>query len=188
MKNQHLQDRPHLPENYLLLLEKHPRESWEDNPEMPIFILQWLENHALYRRLSRSLVKETQKFLNKEHSAQDYAQRLGFFGAQLVENLTRHHHFEDEQFFPTISTAEPRVKKGVELLISDHAALTKALEKFVIAGNEIIDLALQEDPKTHAKATAILAQASALKAFLTSHLNDEENLIIPILLHHKLAD
>ena len=188
MTNTPLSQRTQLPTKYLAHLENHPRADWEDNPEVPVFILQWLENHALYRRLSKTLVKETQRFLDKEHNAQEYAQRLGFFGAQLVENLTRHHNFENTQFFPTISAAEPSVEKAVELLIQDHATLTTALETFVIAGNEIIDLALQDDNQLPLKAATILAQATALQAFLTSQLNDEENLIIPILLHNNLAD
>lgn len=186
MTNYPISTRTQLPDEFQTLLKDYPREAWEKHPDMAPFTQNWLEAHAMFRRLDKIIVKDTQKFLDKSRSGEDFAKRIGFYGGQLVDNLTRHHHFEDEQFFPTISSVTPDFDRGLKMLESDHEALTKAMEDFVISGNSAIDLAVQDDAQAIDAAGKVLEKAQALQDFLTRHLADEEDLVVPILLHHKM--
>lgn len=186
MTNHPISDRTELPEEFQTLLKDYPREAWEDHPDMAPFTQNWLEAHAMFRRLDKIIITDTQKFLDKARSGESFAQRIGFYGGQLIENLHRHHHFEDEQFFPTISSVTTDFDRGLKMLETDHVALTKAMEAFVIAGNSAIDLAVQDDPQAFKSAGKVLDKAQALQDFLTRHLADEEDLVVPILLHHKM--
>ena len=65
----------------------------------------------------------------------DYAGRLSFYGNRLIGNLHGHHHWEDMEYFPELSAADPRFDAGLEILEKDHEALNRVLDRFAEAGN-----------------------------------------------------
>jgi hemerythrin-like domain-containing protein len=107
-----------------------------------------------------------------------FAPRINFF----LNQLFGHHHIEDHHYFPVFMRAEPRLKRGFDILDSDHHILHEALEnnadsarKFLVALQNGRDQARQE-------ADSYTAQTEELVAMMLRHLEDEEDLIVPVIL------
>lgn len=169
-----------------VLLRDYPRDTWPDNPNFARSVQNWMGAHQGFRQLSHLCVAETQRFIDRENEETDYADRLGYFGNMLVRNLQGHHHWEDRAFFPELSAADARFDAGIEVLESDHETLDATLDTFTRASNRVIKL-IHLDPKQARDEIGNVEDAAVkIEALLKRHLADEEDLVVPIILHHKL--
>ncbi len=168
------------------LLRDHPRDTWPENPNFAASVQNWMGAHQMFRQLSDIAQSETQAFLDNHLDTQDYAARLGHFGNLLVRNLHGHHTWEDRKFFPELYVADARFADGLEMLEGDHLMLDQVLDDFTRSANRVVQLA-QLDPKQMLDQTGTVLKASRrIGRFLARHLADEEDLVVPIILHHKL--
>ena len=101
-------------------------------------------------------------------------------------NLHGHHSWEDHSYFPELSAADPRFGAGLEVLEKDHADLDIVLDDFTRQANRVIKLAALDEAQAYDEAGAVHVQAQVIEAFLKRHLTDEEDLAVPIILHHRL--
>jgi hypothetical protein len=72
------------------------------------------------------------------------------------------------------------------MLEADHHEMDGLLDGLVQSSNRFIklmDLSRQDAPN---ELPDVLTNAQAIQRFLDRHLTDEEDLTVPILLHHKL--
>ena len=168
------------------LLRDYPRDAWPDHPNFAVSIQNWMGAHQMFRQLAGIVSGDTQGFLDNNLDLQDYAARLGRFGNLLVQNLHGHHTWEDRHYFPELSRADSRFDRGLEMLESDHVALDGLLDQITGSANRVIKLARLEPGQAVNDAGQLFDHAEKLKGFLYRHLTDEEDLIVPILLHHKL--
>jgi hemerythrin-like domain-containing protein len=107
-----------------------------------------------------------------------FAPRLRFF----LQNLEGHHQIEDLHFFPLFRTAEKRLVKGFDVLESDHEAIHAEIIRTVESANDLLRT-IESDDDARRKATDAYADASEkLLKFLVRHLDDEEDLIMPVIL------
>lgn len=175
-----------MPEEMRFLLEIYPRDDWEAHPGFKEKTRHWLGAHRMFRRVAERVRLDTEALLNKDVELDDYVGRLSHFGGNLVGNLHGHHGWEDRSYFPELSAADPRFDAGLDLLEQDHADLDAVLHDMTRKANRVIRLSTLDERQAHEEAKAVLPAAEAIEAFLKRHLADEEELAVPIILHHRL--
>jgi hypothetical protein len=175
-----------MPSEMQTLLNDYPRDTWDAHPGFREKTRHWLGAHQMFRRLSAQVTKDTETFLNHDMDARDYAGALSHRGNQLVGNLHGHHGWEDHSYFPELSAADPRFDAGLEILETDHADLDKVLDSFTNLANRTIKLVQLDEKAAHDEAGQLHGTAQTIEAFLKRHLTDEEELAVPIILHHRL--
>lgn len=168
------------------LLRDYPRDAWPGHPNFAASIANWMGAHQMFRKLSALTNEATEKYMEKEMEAEDFVARLAWYGDALVRNLHGHHGWEDRSFFPELQKADTRFSDGLEILESDHVALDALLDDFTHSANRLIKLHQLEPAKVNGELGGVYGAGQKIGAFLDRHLSDEEDLAVPILLHHKL--
>ena len=104
----------------------------------------------------------------------------------MVRNLHGHHTWEDRSFFPELKVADPRFADGLEMLEGDHVSIDDVLSGFTLAANRVVKLIHLDEVQAMEEAKSLHDTTAKIETFLGRHLSDEEDLVVPILLHHKL--
>jgi len=175
-----------MPREMQSLLQDYPRDSWDAHPGFREKTRNWLRAHQMFRQLGQITRVETERFLDKSRSGDEYARRLSHYGGMLVGNLHGHHGWEDHSFFPELSAADPRFDAGLEILEKDHQELDVVLDNFTKTANRAIKLVQLDEKQAHTEAGKLHVVTETIEAFLARHLCDEEELAVPIILHHRL--
>ena len=175
-----------MPVELRFLIETYPRDSWETHPGFKDKTRHWLGAHQMFRRLAAKVRTDTEAYLDGEAEGDAYTGGLSYYGNALVGNLHGHHGWEDRSYFPELVAADPRFEAGLELLEKDHADLDQVLERFTLQANRAIKLMHLEPGQARDEAGALHGTAERIEAFLARHLADEEELAVPIILHHRL--
>ena len=175
-----------MPSEMQALLRDYPRDAWDGHPGFREKTRQWLGAHWTFRQLSAGIRKDTESYLEGDMGALDYARRLSHRGNALVGNLHAHHGWEDHSYFPELSAADPRFNAGLEILEKDHATLDVVLDSFTHTANRAIKLVQLDETVAREEAGKLLDVTETIEAFLERHLSDEEELAVPIILHHRL--
>ncbi|MCO6390318.1 hemerythrin domain-containing protein [Aliihoeflea aestuarii] len=177
-----LERRQGLPDDLRVLLENYPREDWSAHPNVHGLASMWLQRHDMFRELGGILTAAIGDYREGRTDARQFAQifapRLNFFLGQ----LDGHHNIEDHHYFPIFARAESRLTRGFDILDSDHHLIHDALDMNSQTANAFLQ-ALQGDGDTQRYAADAYADQNArLVAMLARHLDDEEDLIIPLIL------
>lgn len=181
-KTLHPGSRTGLPDDLTYLIERYPRDQWADHQNLGEMAQFWLQRHDMFRELGGMLRTSVSDYREGRLEAQPFAaffvRRLQFF----LQQLNGHHQIEDLHYFPVFTKAETGLKRGFELLDSDHHVIHEALERNAHRANEFLGK-LQEgrDAARHA-ADSYANDTDDLIVMLTRHLEDEEDLIIPVIL------
>lgn len=182
MISEDLDTRPGLPEPLRLLLQTHPRESWQAHPQFHGLVSFWLERHMMFRQLMAHMSRETEGFLDGNRDPRAFAQGIARYGGLFVNQLHGHHQIEDHHYFPLLREKDARIARGFDLLDADHHALDGILNRFVGQANAAIEAAGGADPRT--AAAALGGGLGDLERLIGRHLEDEEDLIVPVILAH----
>lgn len=177
-----LATRTGLPDALRVLLEAHPRESWKAHPEFHGLVSFWLERHLMFRQLMAQMTQETEAFLDDTREAQAFAQGIARYGGVFVNQLHGHHHIEDHHYFPLLRTRDARIETGFDLLDADHHALDGILNRFVGQANAAISAA--GGAQAAVAAGDLRDGILDLERLIGRHLEDEEDLIVPVILRH----
>ena len=175
-----------MPTNMQALLRTYPRDTWDAHPGFKEKTRHWLGAHRMFRQLSATVRNDIESYLNGDRDAADYAGRLSYRSGALVRNLHGHHGWEDHSYFPELSAADPRFNAGLEVLEKDHADLDVVLDSFARTANRTIKLVQLDKKEAREDAGKLHGVAQTIEAFLQRHLTDEEELAVPIILHHRL--
>ncbi len=171
-----------LPEDLRFLLEKYPREQWLQHENVHGMAQMWLQRHDMFRELGVILSGAIDDYREDRRSAQDFAQffapRLNFF----LGHLDGHHNVEDQHYFPVFARVETRLKRGFDILDSDHHLIHDALERNAETANAFIRGLEGPSDRLRFAADAYADENAGLVAMLSRHLDDEEDLIIPLIL------
>ena len=112
-----------------------------------------------------------------------FAPRMRFF----LQQLHHHHLIEDHRYFPVFMAAERRLVRGFEVLEADHGVIERAIGELAAASDGLL-VALRTPSADLAGAEAALG--GVLPGFLGKlerHLDDEEDLIVPLILERSEA-
>ena len=178
-----LASRTGLPDALRILLQDYPRDAWAANPRFEGLVRFWLDRHLMFRRMLAALRDDTQALLDGRIDPQAQAARLSRIGARLVGELEGHHQIEDGHYFPLLAAAEPRLVRGFDLLDADHHALDGVIGGFVQGANGLLSV-WQDDAARPGAAGRFLTVLTDTDRLIDRHLVDEEDLIVPVILHH----
>lgn len=175
-----------LPNEMQILLDKYPRKAWEAHPNFKQATQNWLGAHKMFRALSKAVREDAELFLDKKIDPRNYAAKLSYRGNALVGNLHGHHGWEDYSYFPELSAADPRFDSGLQTLENDHVVLDEVLNDFTDAAIRTLDLIKSDEKAAFDEIGKVYEGAQFIEKLLTRHLQDEEELAVPIIIHHKL--
>lgn len=179
-------ERPGLPPELRVLVAAYPREVWPAHPNLGDTAALWLQRHAMFRDLGGQLTGAASDLAEGRRDGGPFlawfAPRAGFF----LNELHAHHMIEDVHYFPVFRTADPRLAAGFELLDADHVTLDRLIHEFADATNALGEALTGTGEAAGAAAT--LAQRSGhTLAGLLRHLDDEEDLVVPLILERTEA-
>lgn len=178
----HLEARSGLPEDLRWLVDRYPREDWRAHDNVHGMASMWLQRHDMFRELGGMLTTGIGDYREGRMDARQFARwfapRLNHF----LGNLDGHHNVEDQHYFPTFAKAESRLKRGFDILDADHHLIHDALERNAETANAFIRALQENADKQRFTADAYADENARLVAMLTRHLDDEEDLIIPLIL------
>ena len=171
-----------LPAELSFLLEKHPRKIWRQSGGLSAMGRFWLKRHSFFRELGSALGKSVHALKEDNFEAVSFAQwfspRLELF----LGELEGHHQIEDMHYFPIFIAEEPRLKRGFEILDSDHHHIHTLLERNASAGRQFAGALIAGGDRLRFAADDYAQEAERLLTGLMRHLEDEEDLIVPLLI------
>lgn len=177
-----LERRDGLPADLLYLLAKYPRESWAGHDNIHGLASMWLQRHDMFRELGGVLTTAIAEYREGRNDARAFA---GFFAPRLeffLGQLNGHHQVEDLHYFPAFARAESRLKRGFDILDRDHHHIHDALETNAETANAFLRALGGGEDRQRFAADAYAGQNERLMAMLARHLDDEEDLIVPLIL------
>ncbi|MBZ0227663.1 MAG: hemerythrin domain-containing protein [Bauldia sp.] len=170
------------PDELRFLLDRYPRDAWPAHANLGEMARFWLGIHDGFRNLGNALATGTLEFREGRLDPAAYRAwfqpRLSYF----LSGLEGHHQIEDRQFFPLFGAAEPRLARGFAVLEQDHGAIHQAMLDVVGAANAFLQAPDADRDRSRAAADRCAEAGEALLAKLVHHLDDEEDLIIPLIL------
>jgi hemerythrin-like domain-containing protein len=170
------------PDELRLLLVRYPREQWEGHANLGGMARFWLSRHDMFRELSTMIEGITVAFRSGTMPAAEFREQLVPRLQFLLSQLDAHHQIEDLHFFPAFRAAEERLARGFDVLERDHGAIHADMARTAEAANAMLR-ALASDTDTLARRGDDYAAASGtLIKGLIRHLDDEEDLIVPLIL------
>lgn len=178
----HLETRARLPDDLRYLVDKYPRGEWQAHDNIHGMAGFWLQRHDMFRDLGGLLTAAIGDYREGRKNAKEFA---SFFAPRLnhfLGNLDGHHNVEDHHYFPIFAAAESRLKRGFEVLDSDHHLIHDALERNAETANGFLRALQESEDKQRFAADAYADENARLIAMLKRHLDDEEDLIIPLIL------
>jgi hypothetical protein len=175
------------PEELRILLKDHPRETWSEHPNLGRLVRFWLDIHNGFRGYAAMLQDSAADFreglVTPERFRSEFAPRLHVF----LSHLEGHHQIEDFQFFPAFSVAEPRLLRGFEVLETDHETIHATMERLAETANGFMRTPATDNDKMRFAGDAFVDSGERLIKLLGRHLDDEEDLIVPLILDRTEA-
>lgn len=177
-----------LPDDLLFILRKYPRDEWREHENVHGMASFWLQRHDMFRELGGVLTNSISDYregrVNAQGFASFFAPRLQFF----LGNLDGHHNVEDHHYFPVFAQAERRLQRGFDILDSDHHMIHNALERNAESANQFLRALQESEDKQRFAADHYAEENERLVNMLARHLDDEEDLIIPLILERGDAE
>src|SRR5450631_1201746 len=170
------------PEDLRVLITRFPREHWQGHANLGEMARFWLSRHAMFRELATMIKAIEAQFragtLSPAEFPRQFVPRLQF----LLSQLGAHHQIEDLHYFPIFRAADARLARGFDVLESDHHHIHADMARTAETANALLR-ALQGGTDVLKRCGDDYAQASGgLIKGLIRHLDDEEDLIVPLIL------
>jgi iron-sulfur cluster repair protein YtfE (RIC family) len=170
------------PEDLRVLVARYPRDQWDTHPNLGEMARFWLSRHAMFRELSSAIEQIATLFragrLPPEEFTRQFAPRLQF----MLDQLNVHHQIEDIHYFPIFRAADGRLARGFDVLEGDHHHIHGDMALTAETANALLR-SLHGAGGTMRRCGDNYADASGtLLKGLVRHLDDEEDLIVPLIL------
>jgi hypothetical protein len=170
------------PDDLRVLISRYPREQWDTHANLGGMARFWLSRHAMFRELSGAIEQITAQFraqvLQPAEFTRQFAPRLQF----MLDQLNVHHQIEDLHYFPIFRAADARLVRGFDVLEGDHHHIHADMARTAENANALLR-ALRADADTLRRCGDAYANSSGtLIKGLIRHLDDEEDLIVPLIL------
>jgi iron-sulfur cluster repair protein YtfE (RIC family) len=170
-----------LSEELRFLTRQHPRDGWAGHARLGALASFWLQRHQAFRELDEILRIGSQDALDRQHEPERLRRWLRQHLHMLLWQLQEHHQVEDHHYFPVFRRLEPRLVAGFELLERDHETLHQRLAEIAERANAVLIPGQPSGVFRGALERCIDSQRT-LGHSLLRHLDDEEDLVIPLLL------
>jgi iron-sulfur cluster repair protein YtfE (RIC family) len=170
------------PDDLCVLIARYPREQWQDHANLGGMARFWLSRHDMFRELAGMIAEIERQFrsgaLAPAGFAQAFVPRLQF----LLSQLGVHHQIEDHHYFPIFRAADARLARGFDVLESDHHAIHADMAKTAETANALLRALSGDASVRRVRGDDYAAASGTLLKGLLSHLDDEEDLIVPLIL------
>jgi hypothetical protein len=165
-----------------VLIARYPREQLGAHANLGEMARFWLSRHAMFRELAVMIEAIEAQFragtLAPDEFPKLFVPRLQF----LLSQLNIHHQIEDLHYFPIFRAADARLARGFDILEGDHHHIHADMARTAETANALLQ-ALHADGDRVRRCGDDYADASgALLKGLVRHLDDEEDLIVPLIL------
>jgi len=181
-----LEKRRGLPEPLRALLGDYPRNAWEANAHFSALIRFWLDRHVGFRHLLEALLRETREALDCGNEQDLFGARLAQLGGLFINELHGHHMVEDIHYFPHLKMLDKRISHGFDILDRDHHVIDGHLAAFAEEVNAVL-WAIESNAPANTAFGILEAGLVRLDRTLRRHLEDEEELVVPVLLKYAPA-
>jgi hypothetical protein len=178
----HVAARDGLPDAIRPTLLEETRSTWKNHPRFAGKASFFMNIHRQLIDGADWLAEASGQML--DHPTGELRDRL--HSSNVVGNAKRligfahgHHDIEDNGYFPQFAKLYPQLDRALALLDGDHDVLDASLNGVDRALAELNAGALDRD-----KIAALYNQSSAMKHIMRRHIDDEEEVIIPIFLRH----
>ena len=170
------------PDDLRVLIARYPREQWQGHANLGEMARFWLSRHDMFRELAGMIQEIETQFrdgrLPPAEFPRQFVPRLQF----LLQQLGVHHQIEDLHYFPIFRAADARLARGFDVLEGDHHAIHADMAATADNANALLR-ALSGDADTlRRRGDDYAAASAALLKGLIRHLDDEEDLIVPLIL------
>ncbi|MDO5657764.1 MAG: hemerythrin domain-containing protein [Paracoccus sp. (in: a-proteobacteria)] len=173
-----------LPADQQFLLAEHPRDTWSAG-RIKNLGRTWLHMHGSFRDTAARLMDSINAVREAGAFNPGFAPRFAHEASGLLGHLNAHHNIEDDHYFPIFRQAEPRLIRGFDIMDADHHVIHDAIESFASEGNGFLHkIGRAEGMPDDAQKYALDAMGDELARFrrlLVQHLDDEEDLVIPLI-------
>jgi iron-sulfur cluster repair protein YtfE (RIC family) len=98
-----------------------------------------------------------------------------------LQHLDGHHRVESGHYFPMMRTIEPGIGAGIDLLDRDHDAMHQTLEVLFQGGLAFHQAVAGRAPDAADRAARLSDLIESGARPLLRHLEDEEDIVIPLI-------
>jgi hemerythrin-like domain-containing protein len=170
------------PEDLRVLVSRYPREQWAGHANLGEMARFWLSRHAMFRELAAMIREIETQFrdgaLPPAEFSREFVPRLQF----LLSQLEVHHQIEDYHYFPIFRAADARLKRGFDVLEEDHHAIHADMARVADTANALLRALAGDADRLRRCGEDYAGASAALLTGLIRHLDDEEDLIVPLIL------
>jgi len=184
MSDHQLDSRDGIADDLAYLRPSYARESWRDHSNFGQLADFWLHIHKGLREHGTALNQATGDYREGRMDAAAFRRFFVPNFNHFLQHLNGHHQIEDRHYFPKFRLLDPRMVAGFALLEQDHEVIHQALVATADSATHFMAAFDGPDDERRRAADAYSASADRLLALLMRHLADEEDLIVPALLHH----
>lgn len=174
-----LAGRTGLPGEMLYLRDAFPRERWATNLHPTAAF--WLQMHGGFRAQQERMARTVALWRNGALDPRGLHARLIPELSAFLQHLDGHHRIESGHYFPAMRRMEPRIEAGIDLLDRDHDAVHGHLEALLTTGRAFHEAVAGGAPTASDTASRLGDALDAAAAPLLRHLEDEEDIIIPLI-------
>ena len=175
-----LASRAGLPSEFLYLRDAFPRERWTTGGLHPT-ARRWLHMHSGFRAHQAEMSAMVEAWRADTIDLRALHQSLIPALQQFLQHLDGHHRIESGHYFPALQQLEPRIAAGIDLLDRDHDAIHHHIEAMVETGRALHQAvsagATDAGDRVHRLADVLDLAAPQL----ARHLDDEEEIVIPLI-------
>jgi hypothetical protein len=170
------------PPDLRIFIERFPRPVWNGHSNLGPMARFWLDIHDGFRRHGDLIRSKTVDFRSGLVAAGEFRPWLAPRLRMFLGHLEAHHQIEDFQFFPLFGRAEPRLVRGFEVLEQDHHVIHESMDTIVAVANDFLRAPEADRDALLRAADRFAETGDRLIARLIHHLDDEEDLVVPLIL------
>ncbi len=173
-----LNGRVGLPAEMLYLRDAYPRLRWSE--PLPDVAAHWLQMHDGFREHQAHMLAMVEGWRGGATDVAGLHRALIPALQGFLQHLDGHHRIESGHYFPQFRRIEPRISAGIDLLDRDHETVHVHLETLHRLGFDFHRAVTENDqPKDAGERLADALEAAG--APLLRHLEDEEDIVIPLM-------
>ncbi len=179
-----------LPEDQLFLARQYPSDRWLSGPEVSELGRFWLGVHRFFRDKASTAERQVTSVLEGKVDAGAIRDAFGHTIGEMLSHLEMHHNIEDHNYFPQFIRIEPRLKTGFEVMDADHHLIHGAIHDLAGKGRAFLQAAScarQDSSATDRSTNELASTLTTFRRHMLRHLDDEEDLVIPLILDRHLG-
>lgn len=178
-----LSGRDGLPRELRVLADAYPRETWRGHGNFSELTAFWLDRHGMFRKVLSELTAQSRARLDGTLDAARFGAATSRYTGFFLEGLHGHHGIEDHHYFPQLAVLDTRILRAFDLLDADHHALGAQMSALANATNAVLR-PLQDGREAREETAALLTAQEDFTRFLHRHLEDEEDVVVPLILEY----